>query len=143
MDQIVKTAYMTGQTGKDVEKQIGAFNKAIAQTNKSYDYARRNIQAEARTSIATHAARAQEEIFAKNSDIFPWLEYMSVLDSRTTNICASLDGRTYKVDDPNRPSIPQHWNCRSVYVPKETKDEEILVQTRQKMRDCMVLFILE
>lgn len=47
------------------------------------------------------------------------LEYASVLDSSTTEICAHLDGRTYAADSPvwdtYRP--PNHFNCRSVLIP--------------------------
>ena len=32
-----------------------------------------------------------------------------------TAICTSLDGSTYPADDPNIPSIPQHFGCRSQY----------------------------
>ena len=32
-----------------------------------------------------------------------------------TKICTSLDGNTYYPDDPNIPSIPQHFGCRSQY----------------------------
>ena len=47
------------------------------------------------------------------------LEYSSILDMRTTEICTDLDNRTYPLDssewDKYRP--PNHFNCRSILIP--------------------------
>lgn len=47
------------------------------------------------------------------------VEYSAILDDRTTEICEFLDGRVFKVDDPelDRLTPPNHMNCRSVLVP--------------------------
>ena len=50
-----------------------------------------------------------------NPKIINRLRYTAVLDSRTTPICRSLDGRIYQVGQGPRP--PQHWNCRSIMIP--------------------------
>lgn len=44
------------------------------------------------------------------SDSYMW---MSVHDSRTSQICISLDGRVWKYDDPSGRIPPAHPNCRS------------------------------
>lgn len=53
------------------------------------------------------------------------LEYSAVLDGRTTDICAELDGHTHATDwegwDEFRP--PNHFNCRSILVPLLPNDE--------------------
>ncbi len=55
------------------------------------------------------------------------LEYSSVLDGRTSEICEHMDGRTYAPDvweDELRPWVPpNHFNCRSILVPVTEADE--------------------
>ena len=41
--------------------------------------------------------------------------YVATLDSRTSPICRSLDGREFKYG--KGPTPPQHFNCRSTTVP--------------------------
>jgi len=38
--------------------------------------------------------------------------FVATLDSRTTELCRSLNGRVYRLEDAPRP--PLHRNCRSV-----------------------------
>ncbi len=128
LDSVIKDAFITGQTNQDAAKRLEAANALIAKADKGYDISRRNIETETRTSLQTYANRAREETYLANADLFPWLEYLATLDSRTTEVCASLDGRTYRVEDESRPVIPQHWNCRSTYVPKKTKDEDVGIE---------------
>ncbi len=49
------------------------------------------------------------------------IEYVAVLDSRTTSICRGLDGNVYPVDFGPRP--PQHIQCRSVIIPLLTGED--------------------
>ena len=50
---------------------------------------------------------------------FPAMMFSAVMDDRTSDICASLDGRIYRSDDPAWNSItpPLHYNCRSTIIP--------------------------
>ena len=61
-------------------------------------------------------------------------EYTSILDSRTTQICNHMDGRTYPVDSdvwtgPVSWRPPNHFNCRSLLIPV-TEDENFVASTR-------------
>ena len=46
-------------------------------------------------------------------------EFSAILDSRTTPVCQSLDGRVFRRDDPavNELKPPRHFQCRSIFVP--------------------------
>lgn len=67
-------------------------------------------------TAANHVAnKAREELHAANDDIISHVLWVSTLDARTTEICASMDGRTFKVGEGVRP--PLHYNCRSIVVP--------------------------
>jgi SPP1 gp7 family putative phage head morphogenesis protein len=77
--------------------------------------ATRKAAALVRTAINHVASRAHHAVYAANSDVTEKYEYVATLDSRTTAICASLDGKTYKYSEG--PIPPQHYNCRSTIVP--------------------------
>lgn len=45
------------------------------------------------------------------------VRYDAVGDSRTTVICEELDGRCWKLEDPNIVAPPAHFQCRSTLAP--------------------------
>jgi len=47
---------------------------------------------------------------------FEYVRFVSVLDGRTTKLCASLDGTVWRIDDPAKRVPPLHRNCRSILV---------------------------
>lgn len=53
------------------------------------------------------------------------MQYSAILDSRTTPVCQSLDGKIFAIGDPNLDKLdpPNHVNCRSVLVPITMNDE--------------------
>lgn len=53
------------------------------------------------------------------ADYMQGVQYSAILDSRTTSVCELLDGRIFRVDDPDLDRLmpPNHFNCRSVIVP--------------------------
>lgn len=53
----------------------------------------------------------------------PFVEFRAVLDTRTTTLCEGLDGKQWRITDPEwkRFSAPLHFNCRSSVV---TLDED-------------------
>jgi len=71
---------------------------------------RRAAERIVRTSINHTAARAREEAF-RSSPLISAVQWVSVLDSRTSVVCAGRDGETYQIDSGPRP--PAHFNCRS------------------------------
>ena len=69
-----------------------------------------------RTESARVISSAQEKIYAE-SNVVKYLMYTATLDNRTSEICRSRDGKKWRIDDPNRPVIPAHPNCRSCWIP--------------------------
>ncbi len=131
MENTISRLWLEGRTTRDIEKRLALIDAAIAQVDQNYTIGRRNISAETRTSLQQYAGQAREETYRANEDLFPWVEYTATLDHRTTVICGTLDGRTFRVSDPNKPHIPQHWQCRSAWVPKQTRGEELDVARPQ------------
>lgn len=77
-------------------------------------------------TISAYNAGRWEEI-QRNKDSIAFLEYIAIDDSRTTEICSSLDGVRLPVDDPFWKEFypPNHFNCRSQVV--EVTPEEVEV----------------
>jgi SPP1 gp7 family putative phage head morphogenesis protein len=60
------------------------------------------------------ALKGYESLPVSVSDSYRWL---SVRDARTTIICAALDGRVWRYDDPDAQIPPAHLGCRSSIAP--------------------------
>jgi SPP1 gp7 family putative phage head morphogenesis protein len=70
---------------------------------------------------------------------FEYVRFVSVLDGRTTKLCASLDGTVWRIDDPAKRVPPLHRNCRSILVAVD-KDgllvgERPFVMDERKVKD--------
>lgn len=74
----------------------------------------RNAEAVVRTAVQHVASTARQATWSANSDIVKGVQWVSTLDSRTTQVCRSLDGRVFPVDSGPRPPI--HVRCRSTTV---------------------------
>jgi len=68
-----------------------------------------------RTSINQVANETSQQVYRANQDITKRYRYVATLDSRTSPICRSLDGRLFEYG--KGPTPPQHFNCRSTTVP--------------------------
>jgi len=68
-----------------------------------------------RTTVNQVQTMASQEVYAANQDVTQKYEYVATLDSKTTALCGSLDGKTFKYGEGPMP--PQHFNCRSTTVP--------------------------
>lgn len=65
------------------------------------------------------------------------VEYSAILDERTTEVCAFLDGKIFHPHDPDLTALtpPNHFNCRAVVVPilmDEKPDEEDFITNAEK-----------
>lgn len=51
--------------------------------------------------------------------LVPGMEYVAVIDRKTTPICRHLDGKRFRLDDPElaRYTPPNHFRCRSILSP--------------------------
>lgn len=89
---------------------------------------------DSKTLIRTESARvinsAQEKIH-EDSGVVKELIFTATLDNKTTPFCRNHDGKRYKINDPNKPKLPAHCNCRSCYIgaiegyqPRKRKDNE-------------------
>lgn len=64
-----------------------------------------------------------KEKFFKEANVKEY-EISATLDSRTTDICQSMDGQIFKTSErtPGVNAEPFHWRCRTTSIPKVNKD---------------------
>lgn len=79
------------------------------------DVTKRDAATIARTSVTHVSAKARDETYAGMEDVIKGVRWVATLDSRTTEICADLDGQVFPLNEGQRP--PAHMNCRSTTVP--------------------------
>jgi SPP1 gp7 family putative phage head morphogenesis protein len=75
-----------------------------------------NSQRLIRTESARVISTAQEKLY-QDSGVVQEVIYTATLDNKTSKICRERDGKRWEIDDPNRPKIPAHPNCRSAWIP--------------------------
>jgi SPP1 gp7 family putative phage head morphogenesis protein len=123
--QAVRNGLLTGETTPSIAKrlignlQFGEEAKTVRQLvaagGQSTAVADNQVMALVRTSINQVANSASQQVYEANQDITKKYRYVATLDSRTSSICAALDGREFEYG--RGPMPPQHFNCRSTTVP--------------------------
>jgi len=75
------------------------------------------------TTTALNKGRLVEA--RRRADLMRGMMYSAILDGRTTEVCMYLDGRTFKISDPQLDKLtpPNHYNCRSILVPITIADD--------------------
>ncbi|MGH1376682.1 MAG: minor capsid protein [Alphaproteobacteria bacterium] len=109
----VKIGIVEGQTTDQIVRAIRG-TKARNYRDGVLLKSRRDIESVVRTSINHVANRAREQLWSANDNIIAGVQWVSTLDSKTSSICYSRDGKIYAVNSGVRP--PAHFNCRSIMV---------------------------
>jgi SPP1 gp7 family putative phage head morphogenesis protein len=123
--QVVRQGLLTGETTPSIAKrligslQFGEEAKTVRQLvaagGQATAVADNQVIALVRTSINQVANTASQQVYEANQDITKKYRYVATLDTRTSAICAALDGREFEYG--KGPTPPQHFNCRSTTVP--------------------------
>lgn len=67
------------------------------------------------TTVSGTTSAARDKVFAENDEVIKGIQWVSTLDSKTSNVCRGLDGQVFPLKGGPRP--PAHMNCRSTTVP--------------------------
>ena len=123
-NQVVRTGLLSGETTESIVSQlIGKLQFGQgAKTNQQYllagkevlNMASHQVRTVVRTSVNQVSNAASQQVYKANEDITQKYKYVASLDSRTTALCASLDGKEFEYG--KGPEPPQHFNCRSTTV---------------------------
>jgi SPP1 gp7 family putative phage head morphogenesis protein len=123
--QVVRQGLLTGETTPDIAKrligslQFGEESKTVRQLvaagGQATAVADNQVITLVRTSVNQVANSASQQVYEANQDITKKYRYVATLDTRTSAICAALDGQEFEYG--KGPMPPQHFNCRSTTVP--------------------------
>jgi SPP1 gp7 family putative phage head morphogenesis protein len=111
----IRQGAFEGQTNSEIIRSIRGtqrrgFRDGVLGTT------RRHASAIVSTGVQHVASEARAQTWAANSDIVTGYRWVSTLDSKTTQICRSLDGRVFQMGEGPKP--PVHVNCRSTTAPE-------------------------
>jgi SPP1 gp7 family putative phage head morphogenesis protein len=77
------------------------------------------------TAVTSVTAQADHEVYMANEKVLAGWQYVAVLDSRTTPLCAHRDGTIYPVNDTEH-LPPAHYYCRSTTIPVFNSWEDLV-----------------
>ncbi len=81
-----------------------------------HDISRQQSKALVITAITSVTSQTDHAVYNANEKALAGWQYVAVLDSRTTPVCAHRDGNIYPIQDKSH-LPPAHFNCRSTTVP--------------------------
>jgi SPP1 gp7 family putative phage head morphogenesis protein len=110
----IRVGVAQGRTTAEIVTEIRG-TKARNYADGLLAVTKRHAAAVTRTAVQHVGDLARLETYKANADIIKGEQWSATLDSRTTAICQSLDGRVFPLDKGPRP--PAHINCRSVRIP--------------------------
>ena len=85
--------------------------------------ARQWTDTEVRTATQAVANGAREETHGANADVIEKEQWSAILDNRTCEVCAGLDGKVFDVGSGTHP--PRHENCRCFRVPVVKSERQL------------------
>lgn len=112
---LVGRAYINGWTNQQAIQALRG-TKKLGHADGIMPQIGRNAEAVVRTSIQHVANTARNETWARNSDVVVGYMIVATLDSNTTQVCRSLDHKTFELG--KGPQSPLHIRCRSTTVAK-------------------------
>lgn len=123
IERAVKNGVTLGQTNREIAKAI--VGNGSDKGPQALAKARRDAMAITRTGVQTIANDARMAGLMENQDIIKAVQWVSTLDSRTSEICMARSGKTWTFPKfkpightiPWDGGPPAHWSCRSSFVP--------------------------
>ncbi|MEO9279269.1 minor capsid protein [Acinetobacter sp. WA-87] len=114
VEYAIRDGISTGKTNQEIIQRIRGtkrlnFEDGLLNSTKS------DIDRTVRTIRSHVANQAYLDSYKKIG--FEYVRFVSVLDGRTSKLCASLDGTIWEINDPSKRVPPLHPHCRSILVP--------------------------
>ena len=122
IERTIKTGVSLGDTNAQIASAI--VGDGMRGTG-AFPRGRRDAMAVTRTAVQTVANDARLAVFEANTDIVKGVQWISTLDSRTSDICIARSGLVWTLPGykPKGHTIewqgppPAHWACRSTIIP--------------------------
>lgn len=104
----IRKGIVEGQTAETIVTRIRGTQRANF-ADGILSISGRGAKSLVRTTVNGVSTAARELLYTNNKDIVKGVQWVSTLDSRTSPICRSRDGKVYPVDSGPRP--PAHFSC--------------------------------
>lgn len=136
VEYAIRDGMNTGISNHQIIKRLRG-TKRLKYEDGLLNSSRTDIERTVRT-IRSHVSNQAYLNSFKELDI-QYIRFISVLDGRTSKLCAVLDGSVWKINDPTKRIPPLHPNCRSTLVPVD-KDGQLIgqrpyVMDERKLKD--------
>ncbi|MEE9367026.1 MAG: minor capsid protein [Dehalococcoidales bacterium] len=113
INDAVQTGLALGEPSAEIGRRV--FGTTRSPDSGTQGITRRAAQGIAQTAVTHVTNQARQALYLANKELIPEELYVATLDSRTTRICSSLDGKRFPTG--TGPIPPVHFNCRSTRVP--------------------------
>lgn len=117
--EAVTQGYADGRSALDVARDL----RGTRTRSGILDTSARGAETMVRTAFNHTATAARDVTYAANPQI-KYEQHLSILDSRTSPICRSFDGRIFEKGKGPKP--PLHPSCRSTRIPVTSKNKSRL-----------------
>jgi len=104
----IRQGFFEGQTNFQIIRNIRG-TKAAGYKDGILATTSRNASTVVHTAIQHVSSQARMEVAKANTDIVQEIQMVATLDSKTSQLCRSMDGRRFPVESGPRP--PFHPNC--------------------------------
>ncbi|MGN2347290.1 minor capsid protein [Clostridium cagae] len=112
---------------KDLKLEIEDFLNGKTSVNEIESKIKKKYNSNAYNTkrlINTEICRVQgsiNDVWAENHDI-KYQMFMATLDGKTSELCRNFDGKTFNINDINKPVPPLHPFCRSALINLPSKE---------------------
>lgn len=114
VEGVLRNGYAQGKTTGQLIVQLRGTKANGYKDGILTGQTRRQTAAMVRTAVQHASSQGRQATWSENDDLVDGYVWVSTLDNRTTQVCRSLDGRFFKLNEG--PVPPIHIGCRSVTV---------------------------
>lgn len=125
----IRQGYFEGLTNAQIIQNLRG-TKANNFKDGVLNVSRNHAAAIVRTSVQHAASEARFQVWDKHDDVIKGYKWVSTLDSRTTQVCRSLDGQVFEMG--KGPIPPIHIGCRSTTIAELADDLNWLQEGRTR-----------
>jgi SPP1 gp7 family putative phage head morphogenesis protein len=128
----IRQGFLQGTSVDDVVRQLRG-TPSQGYRDGLFEGSRRTTETIVRTAMTHTASAARDEVYSINAELMSGVQWVAVLDARTSSICQDLAGQVFPVDSGPRP--PAHPNCRSTTIPVFKGEKAVKVPTYAEWLD--------
>ena len=113
IENSIRVGMVQGESSSEIARRVVGTAR-LKGVDGVTEITRRAADAITRTAVNHVANHSRQAFLHANSDLFDEEQYVATLDSRTTPVCRSNDGKRFPVG--KGPIPPLHFRCRSLRV---------------------------